>query len=147
MERKNRLPFEDGVIMQRNVIFYLAVLLSVSTFSLAVDIFVPTEQPTIQAAIDVAETGDVVVVMPSDQEQPYTGPGNTNISFLGKGIIVRSANGPQDCVIDCQGTSRAFIFENSETDASRLEGFTITNGSEFYGGAIECVGASPEILI
>ncbi len=34
----------------------------------------------------------------------YTGEGNRDIDFLGKAITVRSENGPESCIIDCQGS-------------------------------------------
>ena len=46
---------------------------------------------TIQRAIDTARDGDTVVVL----EGRYTGPGNTNLDFLGKAIIVQSRD-PDD---------------------------------------------------
>jgi len=55
---------------------------------------------TIQAAIDDCNDGDVVIVAPGT----YTGEGNRDIDFKGKAIIVRSKSGPEDCVIDCQGS-------------------------------------------
>ena len=53
---------------------------------------VPAEQPTIQAAIDVAVTGDVVLVAPGVYAE--------EIDFLGKAITVQSASGPDVTVID-----------------------------------------------
>jgi len=63
-----------------------------------------------------------------------------------RAITVRSANGPNNCIIDCQGLGRAFYFFSGETANSIVEGFTIKNGFDFdYGGAIECENASPTI--
>ena len=55
----------------------------------------------IQAAINAAFDGDTVLVA----DGTYTGDGNRDIDFLGKAIMVRSENWPENCVIDCEGTS------------------------------------------
>jgi beta propeller repeat protein len=107
---------------------------------------VPTEvYPTIQAAIDAATAGDIVVVA----DGTHTGEGNRDLDFKGKAITVRSQNGPTDCIIDCQGTQpephRAFRFHSGETALSIVEGFTITKGYAGFGGAIENENASPTI--
>lgn len=83
---------------------------------------------TIQKGIDTAENGDTVIVA----DGTYTGDGNRDIDFLGKAITVKSANGPESCVIDCQGSEvephRGFYFHQSEGQDSVVQGFTITNG-------------------
>jgi hypothetical protein len=119
-------------------------------------VYVPSQVPTIQDAIDhVMERGTVVVA-----DGIYTGEGNRNIDFKGKAITVRSENGPQSCIIDCSdpndpyylwGENRGFIFHSGESYNSVVDGFTITNGSSpgcgFIpgGGAILCQSSSPTI--
>ncbi|MHC4499615.1 MAG: S8 family serine peptidase, partial [Planctomycetota bacterium] len=120
------------------------------------DIFVPADEPTIQEGIDNSWDGGTVWVA----DGTYTGTGNRDISFRGKAIVVRSENGPNDCVVDCQASStsrhRGFNFINSESPASVLDGFTIKNGYgplqyltggrlSSMGGAIFCQGSSPTI--
>ncbi|KPK75116.1 MAG: hypothetical protein AMJ79_12490, partial [Phycisphaerae bacterium SM23_30] len=100
----------------------------------------------VQEAIDAAGTNDIVIIA----DGTYTGVGNRDISFLGKAITIRSANGPENCIIDCQGTStrphRGFIFYSSESSNSILDGLTITNGySDGNGGGIFCQESSPAI--
>lgn len=115
---------------------------------------VPQQYATIQAGIDAAEPGDVVIVA----DGTYTGHGNRDITFDGKAITVRSAGGPTVCIIDCAGTQqnphRGFYFGSGETNASVVEGFTICNGStppgavldEFNGAGIMINnGSSPTI--
>jgi hypothetical protein len=115
---------------------------------------VPGDQPNIQAGINVASDGDIVMVAPDT----YTGSGNTNVSFLGKSITVQSSGGPEVTIIDCGGVgseNRGFIFDNRETSAARLTGFTIQNGDvrdryvnyvwDRHGGAIRIKSASPTI--
>ena len=62
----------------------------------------------------------------------YTGTGNRDIDFLGKAITVRSENGPNNCVIDCNGEGRGFEFRSGEDANSVLAGFTITNSRAQY---------------
>jgi len=120
---------------------------------------------TIQAAIDDANDGDVIIVKPGT----YTGPGNRDIDFKGKAIIVRSTD-PNDpniiaaTIIDCNGTQvdphRGFKFVSGEDGDSVLAGLTITNGyapeelfdmipSEYHsaGGAIFCYRSRPTVTM
>jgi predicted outer membrane repeat protein len=114
---------------------------------------VPTsEYPTIQAAIDAAADGCIIIV----SEGTHTGPGNRDIDFLGKAITVRSEN-PNDpnivaaTIIDCNATQaephRGFYFHSAEGQSSILNGLTITKAyaPDDDGGGIFCVGASPAI--
>ena len=101
---------------------------------------VPEDFGTIQAAIDAAGAGDMVVI----NNGTYTGLGNKDLDFNGKAITVRSENGPENCIIDCEGVGRGFTFHTSETASSILSGITITNGNTDYGGGIRC-SSSPII--
>jgi hypothetical protein len=99
--------------------------------------------PAIQAGIDAAVDGDTVLVAPG--EYVITEP----VTFRGKAITVKSEAGPDETTIRLgtpTNTDRAsvVIFENNETDASVLDGFTITGGtgswvssvSAYAGGGI-----------
>ena len=110
---------------------------------------VPNDYQTIQAAIDAAIEGDTVLVA----DGIYTGSGNKNISFSGKAITVKSANGPFNSIIDCESDGRGFRFNNQEKEISVLSGFTITNGyvystaTGFTGGGIDIHNnSSPSII-
>jgi len=99
--------------------------------------------PTIRSAIDAAKDGDTVLVA----DGTYTGVGNRNIDFQGKRITLRSENGPERCIIDCEGKGRGFYFRRNEKADSVVDGFTITNGyADGDGGAILCSSSSPTII-
>lgn len=103
--------------------------------------------PTIQDAIDAALDGDTVLVL----DGVYTGEGNRDINFKGKAITVKSKNGPENCIIDCQGTEqephRGFKFISGENADTILSGMTIVNGCADKGGGIYCgENSSPTIL-
>jgi len=107
---------------------------------------------TIQEGINAAVDGDTVLVL----DGTYTGPGNRDLDFGGKAITVRSENGPDNCIIDCEGRQadphRGFFFYSGETTAAVVDGFTIQNGyarSEgecgTIGGGILCMFSNPTI--
>ena len=115
---------------------------------------------TIQAAIDDSDDGDTVLVA----DGIYTGDGNRDIDFHGKAITVKSENGPETCIIDCNGSEskphRGFHFHSGEDACSAVIGFTITNGyapgedcllrppftcRSCPGGGIRCYESSPRI--
>ena len=122
------------------VIFFS--LLCPLTFAATIN--VPADTPTIQAGIDAAQNGDTILV----NDGIYKGEGNVNIDFKGKSITVMSRNGAEATVIDCEEKleTRGFTFQNSETDTSVLNGFTIKNGMYPEGSAIYLNAASPTIM-
>ncbi|MCC6407765.1 MAG: right-handed parallel beta-helix repeat-containing protein [Planctomycetes bacterium] len=95
----------------------------------------------------VATTGDTILV----EDGVYTGAANRGLVFNGRAMTVKSRFGPDQCVIDCQGAERAFRFHDAETEAARVEGFTIRNGLSPIGsnvpggGGIAISSASPTI--
>jgi predicted outer membrane repeat protein len=75
----------------------------------------------VQASID----GDTVLV----RDGLYTGSRNKNIELENRTILVGSQNGPASCIIDLQGSGRAFHARWSAPPAiTRIRGFTIRNG-------------------
>ncbi len=99
---------------------------------------VPSQIANIQSALNAAAAGDTILVA----DGTYTGPSNTNLNFAGKGILLQSENGPENCIIDCQQAARGFYFDDGEPDMAVVDGFTIkrgnTTGDQYYnrGGAI-----------
>jgi parallel beta-helix repeat protein len=101
---------------------------------------------TIQKSVDTATGGDTVRVAPGT----FTGDGNRDINFGGKSIVLKSKDGPEVTIIDCGGSipdpHRGFFFAGGETSTSIVDGFTIKNGYEQYGGGIRCLSSSPTIV-
>jgi len=95
----------------------------------------------IQEAFDCALPGRTIVLL----DGCYSGPGNVNTDFGGRLITVRSENGPQNCIIDCQGQGRGFGFQNGEGVDTVLQGITITGGKGTNGAGIQIKGSSPTI--
>jgi parallel beta-helix repeat protein/predicted outer membrane repeat protein len=98
---------------------------------------VPDDYDTIQEAIEAAVDDYIVLV----GDGTYT----ENINFNGKAITVKSVNGADATTIYCNVAGSVVTFSSSETAASVLDGFTITNGSAGEGGGIYCGDSSPTI--
>jgi len=98
---------------------------------------------SIWEGIQAAQDTDVVWVA----DGTYTGSGNKNLPLLGKAIAIRSENGPAHCIIDCEGSGRAFWFHDDETADTILDGLTITNGvgPATGGGGIHMRYANPTV--
>jgi hypothetical protein len=112
------------------------------------DDFLPQNYSNIQEAVDAASDGDEIQVLSLISLDPvtFTGPGNTDIDFSGKNLTIWASEGPEQTIIDCGGTARAFIVGAGVDSTSVIEGFTIQNGSATdTGGAVLCDGGSPRI--
>lgn len=131
-----------------SIVFIVATLCWVNSASAAM-IYVSQEkgvadETSIQQAINDAKNGDTVLVA----DGIYTGEFNTNLTWDGnkKHITVKSENGPENCIIDCEGSNRAFSFDfTSQNENDVIEGFTIKNGYVGYGAGINCEGVSPNL--
>jgi len=103
------------------------------------------DSPTIQAAVDSAAPGDTVLLA----DGIFTGDGNWNIDFGGKDLTLRSAHGRDHTTVECgseDSERRAFVFQNGETSASRVEGIKIQSSCWVHRGAcIYCSNSSPTI--
>jgi hypothetical protein len=97
------------------------------------------DYPTIQAAINAADDGHLIYLT----DGVYRGPGNKNLSFKGKAITVRSLNGPDACIIDCEHDGFGVWFNSGEGAGTVLQGVRIINATEH--GIL--IGTSGEILI
>jgi thermitase len=121
---------------------------SFTTSTVQAGLHVPADYPTIQAAVNAASAGDTIWL----SDGTYTGSGNRAITYSGKSITVRSENGPNECIIDCENIGRAFTFDSGEDSNAVVDGITIRNGyaggvvwNDQCGGAIHCYNSSPTI--
>ena len=132
--------------MKRILRVFSFFLISIPVFTgiQAEVISVPEEYGTIQAGISAASEGDTVLVSAGT----YSGDGSLNLDFQGKGILVTSAEGADNTVIDCREAARGVIFSSGEGEDSIFEGFTIRNGYvgiDEVGGGILIYLAYPTI--
>jgi predicted outer membrane repeat protein len=108
-------------------------------------IHVPGDYPTIRGAIEAAVDGDEIVIA----DGTYRSEAVQEMDFAGKAIVVRSENGAEACIIDCEGTAedrrRAFRFHSKEGPGAVLRGLQFRNCIQFEGGAILIESGSPTI--
>lgn len=98
---------------------------------------------TIQTGINAATDLDMVLVA----DGTYIGASNRDLDFEGRSISLRSENGFEDCIIDCEGQGMGFYFHSGEIADSVVDGFTILRGMTSWGGAgIFCDSSSPTIM-
>ena len=109
------------------LIFVLAFNLS-TPLAHAATIHVPADQPTIQAGIDAAVDGDLVLVAPGAYVE--------NVDFLGKAITLQSEQGADATVIDGGGNDSVVKISDGEPGASVLDGFLLRNGNAYKGGGV-----------
>jgi hypothetical protein len=105
---------------------------------------VPADQPTIQAAINAANSGDTVLVSPGTYYE--------NINFNGKAITVTSSDGAAKTIIDGRATPAVGTvnFTSGELRASIISNFTIQNGGIATGtsqgsGGVYIKNAAPTV--
>ncbi len=143
---------------------YLSISALCGAEIITVDNDAPADFNNIQAAIDSANNGDIVIISPGT----YSGNGNRDIDFKGKAITVRSTepNNPNivaATIIDCNGDwfdeHRGFVFHSNEDSNSVISGLSIINGYSVpfetqidgvqaifnEGGAVFCCQSSPII--
>jgi len=97
------------------------------------------DAPTIQAGIDSAAVGDTVLL----HDGTYTGVGNKNLNPGGKAITIRSENGAETTIINCENSGRGFYLHSGEQETTILQGLTIRDGNADYGGGIRVNMSGP----
>ncbi|MEW6104451.1 MAG: choice-of-anchor Q domain-containing protein, partial [bacterium] len=134
-------------MMMKRAIFSVVMLGIWGMRTYGADLYVPSQYATIQAGINAANDGDTVWVA----DGIYTGSGNKDLSWSGKHITVRSENGPENCIIDCENSGRGFYLADGQTNSDLILGLTIKNGYVVgeepvgCGGGIFCYGSSPSV--
>src|SRR3990172_1880228 len=136
--------------MRKAILLSLIVAAAVCRLSSAATRQVPSEYPTIQAAVNACINGDTVIVAPGTYSE--------RINYSGKNIVVSSA-APNDpavvaaTIINAGRTGSAVTFMSGETQDAVLTGFTLTGGygtnylqdGLFWGGGVFCSESSPTI--
>ncbi|USN97865.1 MAG: hypothetical protein H6810_06610 [Phycisphaeraceae bacterium] len=101
---------------------------------------VPSDQPTIQAAINAALSGTQIPVAPGTYVEA--------INLNGKAITLRSDSGdPADTIINGNGATHVVQCVSGEGTGTVLSGFTITGGNApgGYGAGMLNIGSSPTV--
>jgi parallel beta-helix repeat protein len=113
----------------------LLAVVSGAVLSAAV-IHVPSEQPTIQAGLTAANSGDTVLVAPGHYKERIVWPGRDGIRLL-------SELGRDSTDIDADTGDYGISLTGGQTRATEIRGFTVTNSRQ---AGIYCHMSSPSIL-
>jgi len=100
------------------------------------------QRATIQAALDAMVDGDTLTL----SDGVYTGVGNRTLRFNGKSLLLRSENGPDVTVIDCESQDRGFDLTYGEGPGAVITGVTVTNAAQTNGAGFHITNGSPTIV-
>jgi hypothetical protein len=115
-----------------------AVCLLIVPLSWAATLVVPDDYATIQGAINASVNGDTVLVLQGTYYE--------NIDFLDRNIVLTSDDwSDSGVIIDGAHSGSVVSITGGQDSSTKLEGFTIINGSGYLGGGVLCVNSSPVI--
>jgi len=123
--------------VEREAMRYLiaAAVLGLAGSSFAETINVPSDQPTIAAAISASVNGDTIAIAAGTYYEHSLNPNS-------KAITIGSASGNLDVTIDAQQGSCVFVINSGEGDGTVIKDLVITGGSNYDGGGIYCYNNS-----
>ncbi|TSA25231.1 hypothetical protein D4R71_05670 [bacterium] len=149
---KNSTEYTDNTLNNEDIFLYRVYAYAgenQTAYSNAVSfpyhILIPEIYPTIQAGINYANDGDLVLVQPGTyiENINYTGKDITVGSFF---LITQDASYISQTIIDGNQNGSVVEFSSGEDSTAYLIGFTITNGDTNFGGGIYCNNSSPLII-
>jgi pectin methylesterase-like acyl-CoA thioesterase len=120
--------------MLRVVLIITLAFIALSMTASATVLHVPSEYSTIQAGIDASVNGDTVLVAPGIYHE--------HLNFSGKGILLKSVEGPATTITRQLDGVPLVTFNTNEGPSSIIQGFTIFGST---GAGIYCYNASPII--
>jgi len=96
---------------------------------------VPSQQQSIQSAINVSSNGDTILVASGTYNE-------RNITLQGKQIVLLSVSGANSTFINGGNNGGVFKCISGETFNTEINGFTIQNGQSNDGSAIHIINSS-----
>ncbi|MCK4512000.1 right-handed parallel beta-helix repeat-containing protein [bacterium] len=103
------------------VLLVLSVLVLAPARGTSAVIYVPSEQPTIQAGVNAAAVGDTVIVAPGIYSE--------SVLLYGGPITLRSQAGPAITIIDATAFSQGILVYKTVDEGTILRGFTVQSGA------------------
>lgn len=117
------------------VLLVLGALVLAPASGMSAVIYVPSEQPTIQAGVNAAALGDTVIVAPGIYSE--------SVLLYGGPMTLRSQGGPTMTIIDALAFSQGFLVYGAVGEGTILRGFTVQSGAT---AGITCMSGTAPII-